>query len=182
LNGTAIFVADFDGDGAPDVLQDNDATGLFMNAGAVSMGLTASASSIPQDTAVTLTATLAPSLSNETPTGSISFYNSGALLESLPVSGTTTTLSLPSLPVGANAITAKYSGDSHFNAASASTSVTVTVTALTPDFSLGAVVPTSLLLTRRQTGTVTLAISGNAPFNGNVALTCSGAPSEATAP
>lgn len=175
-----VFVSDFNGDGAPDVLLNSNSSSVYLNAGGISMALTASAASIPQDTAVTLTATLTPSLNTAGPTGTISFYNNGTLIESLPVSGTTATLSLSTLPVGTNAITATYSGDSNFNAATASTAVNVTVTPLTPDFSFGAATPLGLSLTSGQTGTVSLALSGNATFNGTVALTCSGAPSEAT--
>jgi hypothetical protein len=181
-----VLVADINNDGAIDALVGGWVLGfsgvseLYLNSGAIHMSLAASATSVSQDSSVTLTATLAPSVSTATPAGTITFYDNGSLLSILPVSGTATTLTLTTLPVGSNAITAKYSGDSNFNAASSSAATTVTVAALTPAFALSMPAPASLTLQQGATGEVVLTLTGNATFSGTVTFTCSGAPAEAS--
>ncbi len=76
---------------------------------------------------VTLSATVtAESGSSGTPTGSVTFYDGTLNLGTVPLSGGSATLPFSDLPVGTDAITAEYSGDSVF-AASTSTPVDVTV-------------------------------------------------------
>jgi hypothetical protein len=180
-----IFTADFNGDGAVDVLEsgwvldESGVSGMFLNSGAVSLSLAASASSISQGGSATLTATLAPSISTATPTGTITFLSNGAVLAIEPVSGTTTVYTLSAPPVGTYTITAVYSGDSNFNTATSS-GVAVAVTQLTPTFTLTAPAPTSLSLVQGQTGIVTATLTANAIFSGAVSFTCTGAPSEAS--
>lgn len=180
------MVADFNGDGAPDVLtvvdydeEEHYASSLFLNSGAIQFSLTASVATAAQDSPVTLTATLTPTVSTASPSGTVSFYNNGQLLQAVPVSGGTATLPVDSLPVGDNAITATYSGDEHFNAASASTSVAVSITALPPAIALDKPSPSSLTVTAGDSATTSLNLSGNATFAGAVSITCSGAPDKA---
>jgi hypothetical protein len=181
-----IFVGDFNGDGAIDVLNSqntNDevyASEIFFNAGAVSFSLTTSATASTQYSPVTLTATVTPSVSQDSPSGTVSFFDNGTLLQTANVSDGTATLTLTSLPVGPNVITASYSGDADFNGATASTSVSIGVTALTPAFTLSAPAPGTLTLTAGATGTVTVGLAGNAAFSGAVTLTCTGAPTESS--
>jgi hypothetical protein len=181
-----VLVADINNDGAIDALVGGWVLGfsgvseLYLNSGAIRMSLASSAASVPQDSTVTLTATLSPSVSAATPTGTITFYDNGSVLSILPVAGTATTLTLANLPIGNNAITAKYSGDSDFNAASSSAATTITVAALAPTFALSTPAPASLTLQRGATGEVLLTLTGNATFNGTVEVACSGAPAEAS--
>jgi len=111
------------------------------------------------------------------PMGTVTFYDNGTSLGSVAVSGGAASLTLSTLPVGGNVITAAYSGDSQFNPAAASTSVTVTVTALVPAFTLSATTPASLSLTQ---GVVTATLDSNATFSGSVGLSCSGMPAESS--
>ncbi len=182
-----LMVADFNGDGAPDVLtvvdydeEEHYASSLFLNSGAIQFGLTASAATAAQDSPVTLTATLTPTVSTASPSGTVSFYDNGQLLQAVSVSGGTATLSIDSLPVGSNAITATYSGDENFNGATASTSVAVSITALPPAIALDKPSPSSLTITAGDTATTSLNLSGNATFTGAVTVSCSGAPDKAT--
>jgi hypothetical protein len=76
--------------------------------------------------AVTFTATVSPTPSG-TPAGTMSFYNGATLLGTVAVnSGGIATLTTSSLPLGANAITATYSGNATF-AGSTSSALTETV-------------------------------------------------------
>ena len=78
--------------------------------------LASSATKAASGSAVSLTATLTSK--QHKPTGNITFYNgSTALGTAVPVSNRTATLSVTSLPVGLNSLTAVYSGDSHDSSA-----------------------------------------------------------------
>ena len=177
----SLFVGDFNGDGAPDVLTNpGSASGLFLNAGAVNLTLSASSATAIQGGTVTLTATINPVVSPQTPTGTVTFYDNGVALETVPVSGQTVAVEISTLAVGQNLITATYSGDSNFNGATSSASIAVTVGVLTPGFTLSSPSPTSLTLQQGATGIVTLTLTGNATFSGQVSVTCIGAPAAAT--
>lgn len=149
------------------------------SAGTVSVSLSASASTVAQSAAITLTAKLSQNISTILPTGSVIFQVNGIAFGTATVSGTTATFSTSTLPAGTDVITAEYAGDSNYAASSPSPSVTVTVINVTPDFTLSAV-SSNLTLTQGQTGTVSLELSGNDTFNGAVSLACSGAPSAST--
>ena len=135
--------------------------------------LTASATQITQGVSVTFTATVAPSSGTATPAGTVTFYNGSTQLGSGALdSSAAATYSTTSLPVGADSVAADYGGDADF-AASASSPVTVTVTAAAPpDFTLGAN-PTSLTLPAGNSGTVVLTVTPEDGFNQAVSLSCS---------
>ena len=76
---------------------------------------------------VTLTATVQPAAgASGTPTGSVTFYDGAADLGTASLVGGTATLPVANLPVGTDAITASYGGDSQFKT-SLSSAVDVTV-------------------------------------------------------
>jgi len=188
-NAGFLFTADMNGDGAVDALFSPQvqvgygATGLselFLNDGGISIALASSSATVVQDSNVTLTATLAPTVSSQTPTGTVTFYDNGTSLGAVQVSGGTASVTLSTLPVGNDAITASYSGDANFNAATASTAVKVTVSALPPAFILTAPAPSTLTVIQGQSGVATFTISSNATFSGNVTFTCTGAPVESS--
>ncbi len=175
-----LGVADFNGDGAPDVInQPGLGSELFLNAGAIQLSLAADATAT-QGSPVTLTATLKPSVGIDAPTGTLSIYDNGTLIQTSSITGLTTSANLSTPAAGSHMLTATYSGDSHYNGASASASVNVTVTALPPSFTVSAPSPSSLSLAQGATGTVALTLAANATFSGAVQLTCSGAPTEAS--
>jgi hypothetical protein len=154
-----LFVADFNGDGAPDVLsvldydeEEHYASSLFLNSGAVHFSVAASSSSVSQDDSVTLTATLSPTVGSQTPSGTVSFYDNGTPLQTTPVSEGTATFTLTSLPVAT----------------------------LPPGFTMTTPAPSALTLTSGQSGSVNLSLTGNATFNGTVTLACSGVPDKST--
>jgi hypothetical protein len=182
-DGGSVIIADFNGDGAPDALATSYYTsGIFYNTGAIVLNLAASASSATQDSPVTLTATLVPSLNSAPATGTVTFYDNAAAIGSAPVSGDAATLTLSTLAVGANAITAVYSGDVNYNSATSTASVNgtanVAVTALPPAFTMTAASGSSLDLTVGQTGTATFTVTGNATFSGPITFACSNVPKD----
>jgi hypothetical protein len=189
VGATGVFTADMNGDGAVDALfsplleKGYNGLGLaelFLNQGGIGFSLTSSAATVAQDSNVTLTATLTPTVGSQTPTGTVTFYDNGTSLGSVAVSGGTATFTLSALPVGTDAITASYSGDSHFNAATASTAVKVTVSALAPAFTLTTPTPVTIPVVQGQSGVATFNIAANATFSGNVTFTCTGAPAESS--
>ena len=153
------------------------ATAIMLNQGGDSLALAASASSAPQGAAVNLSASISTTISNGSPTGTVTFASNGTTLGSAAVSNGVATFSTSSLPVGANTISATYLGDSHYNVATASTAVTVV--AVQPAVTLSAS-PNSLSLTAGATGTAVVSIAANAAFSGTVTLACTGAPAQSS--
>jgi hypothetical protein len=98
------------------------ATFLLSNASPASVTLTSSpSSSTTFGVPVTLTATVAPS----TATGRVTFFDGVTLLGTKPVSSGTASILTIQLPPGARKLTAFYSGDSNFIAATSSPLVQV---------------------------------------------------------
>jgi len=75
--------------------------------------------------AVTFTATVAPSVSGASATGSVTFFDGSTSLGTATVSSNSAQLNVSSLAAGSHSITAKYGGDGNFNG---STSATLTET------------------------------------------------------
>ena len=140
--------------------------------------LTASPTTGYSGQSVTLTAAVvAPSGITTIPTGTVTFTDGGTTLGTgnLNVSGVAT-LTTTALPVGADAVTASYGGDTNFGA-SVSGAVTVTISAQPPSFALVAS-PSSLTILHGQTGTATLTVTPTGGFNQAVTFVCSGLPAE----
>ncbi len=151
----------------------------YLNQGTDALSLTSSAATANLGANITLTATLTqPIVNPNEPTGGVSFYANGSLIGTATIASTgVATLTTSELPVGTDAITAVYSGDTHFNGANAK--VSVSVTALAPDFTIAAS-PSGLTLIQGQTGVVTLNLAANTTFAGTVTFTCTGTPGEST--
>lgn len=139
-------------------------------------GVTANPSTTNINQQVTLTVALGGSEFGVTPTGTVTFYVDGTA-----VSGTITytgmgnlQASLPYTPTvaGTHNITASYSGDSNYAAASAGPS---TLTVIGPTFSIGTSGSTIQTVTAGQTATYTnvLNVSYVNGFTGTVNLSCS---------
>jgi hypothetical protein len=146
--------------------------------------LTASATSAAFGASVTLTATLTGA--GAKPTGTVTFVNGATALGAGPVapnSSGVATLTLSTLPVGADSIKASYSGDTSY-AAATSTATTVTIgkgtqaivfTAPTTPVTYG-VTPVTLIATGGASGLpVTFTVTGPASINGStLAITGAG--------
>jgi hypothetical protein len=142
----------------------------------VTLSVTSSAATIVQDASVTLTAGLVFSNTTLSPSGMIVFSANGTALATVPVSANGASLMLSTLPSGTDQITASYSGDAEFEPAATVAATVVTVTSLSPAFTLSS--PAALTVVRGQTGFATIAAQANATFSGTVSITCSGAPAE----
>jgi len=179
LASQTVLPGNFYNDSAADfIVQTGYGPALYLGQGGTSLSLGNSGSSVSFGSEETFTATLAASMPGRpTPTGAVSFYDGATLLGSLAPSGGTAIYSLSSLSVGAHSITAVYSGDANFNPSSSAVN-TVTVSAVTPAFTLSAT-PNSATVSRGQNVVATLTLTANATFSGSIALTCSGAPTNA---
>jgi hypothetical protein len=174
--GTVVVAADQAGNttysAAPQVTRS-----ITVNKVAPTVGITASPAAVLAQNPVTLTATVASSLS--TPTGSVVFADGSTTLGSPTLSGGTASLNVSTLAVGSHSITASYSGDGNFNALASST-VTVTV----QDFTVtvgGAGASQTISVGGSATYTFPVGLSGGAVLPSAVTFTASGLPPGATA-
>jgi hypothetical protein len=173
-----VLVGDFSNSGGSDLLVSSVfGTAEFVNQGVTSLSLTASSTTPGQALPVTLTATVNQVVSSgNTASGTVTFSANGTVQGIVEVTNGVATLTTTSLPVGADVITAIYSGDATHNQATASP-ITVTVAPVAPGFTLTAS-PATLTLAQGATGTVLVSIAGNSTFSGAVTLSCVGAPTE----
>jgi len=183
-----VMIADFNGDGSPDILSPlvanplfDASSALFLNRGGLAFGLSASATSAPEFTGITLTATLSPTVTSTAVTGTVNFFANGVSLGNASVSSNTATLTLSTLPVGKDTITAAYSGDANYNAASASTGMVVTVSnPPAAAIAIQAPNPATIVVPQGASSSMVFSVAANTTFNGSVQLSCSGAPANTT--
>lgn len=152
---------------------------LVISKAPVQFTLSSSSGTPVFSTPLTLTAKVSSTTSG-TPGGTVNFYNGLTLLNSTPVavSGGLASYSLSSLPMGAQTLTAVYSGDTNFLT---NTSSALPENVLPPDFTLTAApaAQTVLPLTSVQ---YTLALTPQNPtFVYPVTLAVSGLPTGVTA-
>jgi hypothetical protein len=140
--------------------------------------LTATATTVSAGTNVTFNVAVAPASGTGTPTGTVSFMNGTATLATINLSSGTASYSTTALAVGTASISAVYSGDTNFSGSTSNT-VTVTVQALVPSFTLGAS-PTSGTVTAGATAKTTITVTPVNGFNSQVSFACSGLPTGAT--
>lgn len=139
--------------------------------------LTTSVSPVFLDNPVTLAATVT---STSTPTGTVSFFNQTTLLGSSPLNAGVATLSISTLPLGTQSITAVYSGNANFTTVT-STAISEQVENFSLNFAAGSV--TSSTIEPGGTATYQLVISplDGTTFPAAITLSTSGLPSGATA-
>jgi hypothetical protein len=110
--GTVVVAADQPGNNnylaAPQVTH-----AIVVNKGLPVVTMAASPNPVFLQAPVTLTATVSSSAA--TPTGSVVFSDGSTVLGSGPLSSGVASITLSTLPLGANPITAAYSGDSSYN-------------------------------------------------------------------
>jgi hypothetical protein len=162
------------------------------------IAVASSSSSVAQGTPVTLTATVSTNSGGVGPSAQVTFLAGGTpIVPGSPVqvagvdgSGNIqngaltaaqgTAVSVITLPLGQNSITAQYSGDANYLASPASSAITVNVL---PDFSFTAAAPSITVASPGGSGTVMLTITGQPGYNGTInfsATSCAGLPSEST--
>ncbi len=116
-------------------------------------------SPIGYGTQVVLTASVSPSAFNTaSPTGTVTFTSTPqGIIGSAPLSGSTATLTLGSLPVGSYTITASYSGDGNYAASTSNVPVSLTITIV--NATLTATIAPSANVPYGSTGTVTATVA-----------------------
>ncbi|MGD0729940.1 MAG: FG-GAP-like repeat-containing protein [Terracidiphilus sp.] len=121
-----------------------------------------------------LTATVSPSSAQgHTPTGTINFSSGNTNLGSSTISNGVATLTVSSLPPGANSVTAVYPGDTNFAGSTASAAI------ITADFTISAA-PASQTVYTGLSASYTVTVTPSADFNLPVALSCSQLPANTT--
>ncbi|MGA8764368.1 MAG: FG-GAP-like repeat-containing protein [Candidatus Sulfotelmatobacter sp.] len=125
----ATVAGDFNGDGAMDLAVANGASNtvsVLLNAKGSTVALQSSGSPSVYGQKVTFTATVnASTVGSGTPTGTVTIQSGSAVLGSGPLSGGKFSASTTALPVGADSVSAAYSGDSHFQPRNVSLAQTV---------------------------------------------------------
>lgn len=170
-----VFIGDFNQDGASDVVVSGGVSGgfysgLYLNRGADSLTLSVPTGSVAQGSSVTLTANLKTRFIDFAAAGTVTFTSNGTLLGTATITNGAASFTYNAATAGVYPITATYSGDGHFNQASASGSFAVT--ALAPALTSTAS-STSVNLASGQSDVVTLTLTANPTFNGTVSFTTS---------
>ncbi len=98
---------------------------LPTGSGATTTALTSADSTVVFGQSVTLTATVSPSSGSATPTGTVTFTNSGTTLGTGTLTGGVATLSTAALAEGSDTVTASYGGDSTYSPSSGTLTETV---------------------------------------------------------
>ncbi|NUU16550.1 Ig-like domain repeat protein [Cellulomonas humilata] len=124
-----------------------------------------SATTVEAGTSVDLTATVDPAAA----TGDVEFFAGTTSLGTATVTGGVATLSTAGLPVGTNAVTARYLGGSHATSTSASVSVVVTAVAARTTVTTLGVTPVSGAAYSAVTFSTTVVASSGAA-NGTVSF------------
>ncbi len=120
--GTAVTgdaVADFNGDGAPDLVVSDyskNQLGVLINTGGTYVSLASSQNPSAPGQPVTFTLAITASIPGSgNPTGSVTFMDGNTVLGSGTVSNGQASYTTSSLSIGLHSITGVYSGDSNFN-------------------------------------------------------------------
>ena len=117
---TPVVVADFNGDGAPDIAAGDYSTkpavGVLLNAGGTFVSTASSSNPSKFGQPVTFTTTVMASVgSGRLPTGSVVFKDGTSTLGSAVLANGQASLTTSSLSLGAHTINAHYSGSEAFN-------------------------------------------------------------------
>jgi hypothetical protein len=122
-------VGDFNGNGTPDLAVANgisDSVSILLNAQGTVMNVVSSGNPSAFGQPVTLTTTVAASLTNPTaPTGTVTLKNGSTVIGSGALVSGQVALTTPSLPVGVDSLSAVYSGDSNYQSSTLGLTQTV---------------------------------------------------------
>ena len=171
---------------------------ITVTPGPTTVAMTSSSSNVVAGGIVTLTANIGTSSAGLRPAGTVTFRSNGTLIAnggnpvlffgtdgraniqngSLVLAGGTASL-VTDLPVGQDALTAQYSGDSNYAGA---TSPAIAVNVL-PDFAFASDAPSITIASPGGSGALTFTVTGQPGYAGTInfpATSCSGLPREST--
>ncbi|MGA9670287.1 MAG: Ig-like domain-containing protein [Terracidiphilus sp.] len=151
---------------------------VIVNQAPTTTALTLSSTSVSPGQTLTLTATVKSP--DGSPTGTVSFYDNGSLLNAATLSAGVATYSVSSLAPGVNhTITANYSGDQNFLTSSSTATTTVNVVSL--DFTINIMGATSKTVQPGATVTFQVQVSPTSgSYPGPVAISLTGLPTGTT--
>ena len=175
--GTDAITADYNGDTVFSV-SSSSTVNVTVQSNGTSVSLSSSASQAAMGQTITFTATVSPlAPGGGPPTGSVTFYDDGTNnVGTATLVGGTATMPINNLPVGVDAITAKYGGDTNF-LADTSASLKETINSVTEPPTYGSVTtlaaspldatfgePVKLTATVKPAGAVRGTPTGNVTF------------------
>lgn len=133
--------------------------------------VTPSASSVTTDQAFSVTVGVSGGGGNPTPTGAVTLTSGSYASSAATLNSGSASINVPgeSLAAGVDSLTANYSGDSNYSAATGTGSVMLT-TAVSPSFTINGT-PISVSPGAITTNTSTVTVTPAGGFTGNVALT-----------
>ncbi|MGA3049728.1 MAG: Ig-like domain repeat protein [Terracidiphilus sp.] len=176
--GTQLESLTFTPTGGSDYAPVTGSVSVIVKQAPTTTALTVSSGTITAGQSVTLTATV--SSPDGSPTGTVSFYDNGSLLNTATLNAGVATYSVTTLAPGINhTITATYSGDQNFLASSSTATTTVNVGS--SDFTVNIIGATSQ--TVQPGGTVTFQVKvspTSVSYPGPVAISLTGLPAGTT--
>ncbi len=129
---------------------------LVVAKGTATAGFTATPALSPTGSAVALKATIATSVTSQTPSGTVTFFDGTTAIGTATIAGGVASFSTTSLAAGTHVLSASYAGDANFGTAASST-VTVTVRASAATTTMLAVSGTAINKGGSETLTATIA-------------------------
>lgn len=171
--GTWVLTAVYSGDS--NVIGTQTEEGLTVDSGEAStMSLSSNLPAVVAGNPVTFTAEVGSTVVLKVPTGTVTFMDGSTSLGTATLDGYgVAKLTTSGLAGGTHSITANYSGDAIFRAASATFSQAIS------DYAVQSVTP-SISIQVGQSGTATFAVTPQGGFNQSISFSCAGLPSGAS--
>jgi len=167
--GTASLTAHYEGDANFQASVSPAVSQTITPTASTTTNLSTSESSIVVGQQITLTATVAPSSQDSNSlTGTVEFFSGTTSLGTATLTDGTATLQSTALPLGSDAITARYEGDSNFAPSTSSASTVTVAQAATTSAVTASPNPSALGNSVTLTATITVTSPGSGTPTGTV--------------
>lgn len=171
--GTHLITAHYGGDGTHDEADSSSIQQVILQTYATTSTLVCTPLIAKIGSTISCTDSIAASTGQ--PSGTITYYDGTTALGTATATNGSASFTLSSLAVGAHTITASYAENDPYLASTSNTQSVVIVS----DFTL-TIAPTSLSLYQGETASYTITVTPGTGFTLDVALACSGAPTNST--